>query len=373
MKILLTFFCFLFVTFSATAQNNSDYAEIDRIALNIPESQCNSTGDIAKYVDTHFKTDTKKVRAIYVWVISHLNYSKDSLHRIILNENKDELVSITMRRRKGVCENFAVVFNDICRKSNLRSFVVDGYTMQAGSVNKSSHAWCAVFIDNNWALYDPTWDASSVKGFSDLADTHYFQVSPAFFIQTHMPFDPMFQLLDYPFTYKEFNAGYTQSRNNKNYFNYVDSINRYELLDPFSAYSSAASRIKNNGPLNDMINTKLSQLKMEIEIINQDKDSVFYNGAIADYNAAVSIFNNFLNYRNNQFKPVKTGENLESMFNNITKLVASARIKLVEVNNSKATLTLNTGDIQFALDNLSAHVKEQRTFLKNYLATAKQN
>lgn len=373
MKMLLTFFFFLFTISSATAQNNNDYTEADRIALNIPQSQSNSTDEIAMYIDNHFKTDAKKVRAIYVWVISHLNYSKDSLHRVILNESKAELVSTTMRRRKGVCEDFAAVFNDICKKSKLISFVVEGYTRQSGSLDRNSHAWCAVFIDNKWALYDPTWDAVSVRGFSIPVDTYYFQASPSSFIQTHMPFDPMFQLLDYPVTYKEFNAGYTQSGNNKNYFNYADTIKAYELLNPFDAYSSAAARIKNNGPLNDMINTKLSQLKMEIEIINQDKDSVLYNSAIVDYNAAISIFNNFINYRNNQFKPAKTNDDLESIFNNINKLVASARTKLIEVNNSKATLTLNTGDIEFALNNLSTHIKEQRAFMKNYQAMAKQN
>jgi len=373
MKALLTFFCLFFTLFSATAQSSNEYNETDRVGINIPESQSNSTADIAAYVDSHFNTDAKKVRAIYIWVISHLNYSKANLHRIILNEDKDELVTVTMKRRKGVCENFAAVFNDICRKSNLKSFVVDGYTKQAGSVDRSSHAWCAVFINNQWSLYDPTWDAAYVKNFSYPINTYYFQASPSLFIQTHMPFDPMFQLLDHPITYKEFNAGYTESLSNKSYFSYVDSIKAYELLNPFNSYSSAIKRIKNNGPLNTMTETKVSQLKMEIEIINQDKDSVMYNGAVNDYNAAIAMFNNFLNYRNNQFKPAKTNTELESIFTNIYKLIASSRFKLTAVNNSEAIHTLDTGDIKFALDNLSKHVREQQIFLKNYLVSAKGN
>lgn len=366
MKTLVIFLCILCLAFSAYTQGN-DYQETDRMALNIPSSSTNSTADIAAYINDHFDTDDKKVRAIYIWVISHIKYSTDSMHRVILNEDREQLVTFALRRRKGVCENFAAIFDDICKKCGIRSFAVEGYTKQNSSVDRISHAWDIVFIDNKWSLYDPTWDAGQ-PGFQPV-NINYFKVSPSVFIQTHMPFDPMFQLLDYPLTYKEFNNGFVKQKSNTSYFNYADSLKEYEKEELLKRYTSAFLRIQNNGMPNNMIGAKLSQLRLEIELIYQVKDSVLYNDAIADYNYATNKFNNFIAYRNNQFKPGKTDAEVQSIFDDVEKRITAARSKLKEVNESKATLTLDTGDVEYALNTLSNHVKEQKAFLKNYNAT----
>lgn len=72
MKTLVIFLCILCLAFSAYAQDGNDYAETERIALNIPSSSTKSTADIAAYINDHFDTDDKKIRAIYIWVISHI-------------------------------------------------------------------------------------------------------------------------------------------------------------------------------------------------------------------------------------------------------------------------------------------------------------
>jgi hypothetical protein len=372
MKTAFVFACFVFAGFLAFGQETGNYAETDRIALNIPDAQAHSTEDIAAYINKNFDTDDKKVRAAYIWVIFHIQYSKDSLHRVILDADKDQLVTVTMRRRKGVCEDFSSVFNDICRKVNLRSFVIQGYSKQSGSVDNSSHAWCTVFINNKWMLYDPTWDEAFVNNFSLPVSTRYYQVAPQVFIENHMPFDPMFQLSYHPVTYKEFNNGNINFDNGKAYFNYVDSINALQRLDPLTAYTNALLRIERNGTPDPLISTRLKQLKMEIEIINQDKDSAMYNGAIADYNSGIKVLNNFLAYRNNQFKPAKTNAEVDLIFNDINKYISSAHAKLNVLNNSQAVLMLNTGDVEAALDKLSARVKEEQIFLKNYIGAAKE-
>ena len=371
MKTLFIFLSVVCLTFRAYSQDINEYRETDRIALNIPDANINSTSDVADYINNHFATDGKKIRAIYIWVISHIKYSTDSIHRVILNEDHEQLITFAFRRRKGVCENFAAIFSDICKKCGLTSFEVQGYTRQNGSADKTSHAWCTAFIDNKWSLYDPTWDAGQ-SSFYPPVNTIYFMVSPSVFIQSHMPFDPMFQLLNSPLTYKEFNSG-NINKGNSGYFNYDDSLSAYEKMDPLDKYLSASERIKTNGISNSMINTRLSQLRLEIEIIYQVKDSVLYNSAIADYNSATNNFNNFLTYRNNQFKPEKTDAEIQSIFDNVGKRIAAARSKLKEVNQSKATLTLDTGDIEYAINNLETHLNEQKTFLKNYAGASKGN
>lgn len=373
MKAFIITACLASFIFTGNSQINN-YGLIDRIALAIPASQTNTTADIAAYIKKHFDTDSKKVRAAYTWVASNISYSSDSIHPVIFEEDRDERIAITLRRRNGVCENYATLFNDICLKSGLRSLMIEGYTRQNGSIDKSPHAWCAVFIDNDWYLYDPTWDESRAKRilFMDNVNYEYFQVSPEVFIQSHMPFDPMFQVLNYPVTYNEFYNSNTQVNRNKPYFNYADSIAVYEKSNYLDKYLAAASRIEKNGTSSMVIN-KQKQLKMDIEIIRQDKDAALYNAAVADYNDALAILNAFINYRNNQFIPAKADEEIQAGFGDIEKKITAARLKLNEVNLSKAVLTLNTAPLEKVIDDLTKKVKDQQAFLKEYLSTAKEN
>jgi hypothetical protein len=372
MKVGIILFGLILNAITINAQLN-EYHDIDRLALNIPDNQTYTTADIANYIKNNFNTDSKKVRAIYAWVTNNIKYSKDSLHLAILSEENEQKINAALKRRKGVCENYATIFNDICKKSGLKSFVIKGYTKQNGFVDKSPHAWCTVLINNRWLLYDPTWDAGFGENgsFISQAKNNYFEVSPVIFIESHIPFDPMFQLLEYPITYNEFYNGNTQINTRKPYFNYADSIAAYEKMNSLSQYTSAALRIEKNGTPGKMVTNRLNQLKMEIEIINQDRDTALYNAAVADYNDALSVFNSFLTYRNNQFTPAKTDYEIQSIFDDIERRIVASIIKIKEVNQSKATLTLNTSALEKKLNDLATNAKEQQLFLKNYLSTAK--
>ncbi len=374
MKVMVIISWFLFCAFKGRTQSLSEYSQIDRVALNIPSSQTNSTADIASYINAHFDTDSKKVRAAYTWVANNIKYDAAHLHRVILNEDREERVTWALERKKGVCENFAAILTDICIKCGLRSYAIEGYTRYSGSVDKSGHAWSAVFLDNDWYLYDPTWDAGFQENgrFIGQPGTSYFQVPPSEFIQSHMPFDPMFQFLDRPLTYQEFSRGVSKSNSTTAYFNYKDSIDADEKLIPLSRYEAAAKRIEENGIPTQTVSTRLKQLRMEKEIIYQDKDADLYNSAVEDYKEAIGSFKTFLRYRNNQFLPARPMAETEGMLDAILKQIVGANTKLKEVNQSKATLALNTGDVEKVLSDLEAQVKEQQVFLKNYLGTTKE-
>ncbi|MEO6456308.1 MAG: transglutaminase domain-containing protein [Ginsengibacter sp.] len=369
MKFFVILFFLVGNIVSGNTQSISDYYYTDKTALSISAAQTNTTADIADFIKANFDTDSKKVRAIYTWVAANIIYTSDSIHPLIFEEDREQRIATALKRRKGVCENYAAIFNDICLRSGLRSLIIEGYTKQNGSMDKSPHAWCTVFIDGKWHLYDPTWDEERAhRGlFTGNIIYEYFQVSPELFIQSHMPFDPMFQLLNYPVTYKEFYNGNTQINHSIPYFNYADSISVFENINYLDKYLSAAQRIEKNGVPSPMISNKLKQLKMDIEIIYEDRDTALYNSAIADYNTALSIFNTYINYRNNQFIPTKTDVEVQSLFQDVEKRIASGKFKLDEVNHSKAGLTLNTASLEKVFDDLSAHVKEQQIFLRDYL------
>lgn len=368
MKQLLYLFLLLFQFCFATAQDYQ-YTQTDETGLGAPDSKSTTTKDVAAYINKYCKSDEQKVRAIYVWIISHITYSTDSGQFVVTDEDREKLVAAGMRRRKGLCENFAAIFDDICKKAGLHSFAIEGYTQHKNGDDNTSHAWNAAMINNEWFLFDPTWDAVQ-PGLSSPVKTSYFMRSPAEFIQNHMPFDPMLQFLDHPVTFKDFNNGAIEAKNKDTYFNYKDSIDKYKQDDPYHQYLGAYNRILQNGTPNEMTKTKLSQLRLELEIIYQDKDSVLYNTAVNGYNTAVKLFNDFVAYRNNQFKPAKTNGEVQTMFTDIKNYLSHAINLLKEVNASSANLILDTGDMEYAIKKLTDHVAEQEDFYKAYSATS---
>ena len=358
MMFLLLFLC-------SIKLSNAQFNEYRDLVFNIPDSQANSTYGIARYVRSHFDSERNKVRAIYAWVTANIKYDKDSANIINSGINPEARITVALRRRKGVCENFAAIFNDICLKTGLTSFVINGYTKQSGNVDRTGHSWCAVFINKNWYLCDPTWDEGSGM------NSKYFLVEPTEFIESHMPFDPLWQLLNYPISHEQFYSGNIYKKNDIPYFNFSDSVNTYIQMDSLQKFQSTALRIQKHGIYNSRVKDNYNYIKMNIEMINQDKDVELYNSSVADLNDATTTLNKFIAYRNNQFTPEKTDAELQSLLDGLDNKLNSSLKKLDEVDKSPATLTLGTEQVRNRLNVLLEKIKEQKKFLNQYLNTDK--
>ena len=359
-----TLFLLLFLSFGtlSKAQLFEDW-QVDNVMLRIPVHLTYSTTDIADYIKQNFATDRKKLRAVYTWVARNIKYDTDSANNINLGPDPEAKITAALRRRRGVCENYAAIFNDICVKAGLTSFVVDGYTKQNGFIDKTGHSWCAVLADNSWQLCDPTWDEGT-------GNTRWFAVDPSDMIASHMPFDPMWQLLDHPVGHKQFYSGNVYTDKSRPFFNYKDSIAAYIKMDSLQRFRSTAYRIEQSGIYNDLVRNRHEFTKMNIEIIREDKDVDLYNSSVADLNAATTIYNNFVQYRNKQFAPATTDDALVDLLSGIDSKLSSAHKKLNEIDKTEAVFKFSTEEIRNRLNALSVRVKEQKDFLKLYLTTA---
>jgi hypothetical protein len=327
----------------------------------IPSSQTYSTTSIANFVQSNFKTNREKLSAIYAWVTANIRYDKDSMYNINWGTEPNEKVSATLRRRKGVCENFAAIFTDICLKSNIPSFAITGYTRQSGSVKRIGHSWSAVYLDKEWLLCDPTWDAGSGNG------NNYFLVSPDQFIESHMPFDPLWQLLPFPITQQEFSSGHLYAKRETPAWNIGDSVLSFLQLDSLQQLEASLLRMKKAGVDNDMVKIWRSYLDMKIAIVYGDKDMNLYNEAVADLNRATKIFNAFVQYRNNRFLPVKSDAEMNGLLTPIAGILTLANKKLENIGREVENFQYDTGALKIRLAGLRERVKEQQKFLNNYL------
>ena len=364
---------YLTPTFAVKNVGGNEYSVIDNKTLKLPDSLTKTTKDIANYITSNFFTDDERVRAIFIWVAMNIQYDIDNMFALNFHEKKEEKISKSLKTRKGICENYATLFNDICLNSGIKSYVIEGYTKQNGFTDYIPHAWCAAFIDSSWYMFDPTWGSGYISNakFYKKIDNEYFKANPSTFIKTHMPFDFLWQFLYYPVTNQEFYQGNTQQNKTKPFFNYADSIQAFDKQDEMEQLVYSADRIERNGKKNSLIFDRLQNIRLEIEQARQRRTINLYNSAVADLNAGINIYNDFIQYRNKQFLPMKTDPEIQGMIDSADKIFKEAKIKLSELTNTDENTDRMLNQLTKSIDDAAIQVKEQQDWLKIYLKKGK--
>lgn len=375
MKLIKFTFFFILTTQTIFAQKTTvnEFSATDKKALQLPDSLAKTTDLIANYITSNFSSDKDKARAIFIWVASNIQYDIDNMYALNFYEKKEEKITKPLKTRKGICENYAVLFTDICIKSGLKSFVIEGYTKQNGFAAYIPHAWSAALIDSAWFLFDPTWGSGYVNGgkFFKKINDDYFKVHPIRLIKSHIPFDYLWQFLNYPITNQEFYEGKTEQNKTKPYFNFKDSIQVYEKQSDIDQLISSAYRVEKNGVKNSLVFDRLQHLKLKIENDRQNKTVNLYNAAVADYNDAINDLNEFINYRNNQFTPKKTDSEIQSMIDVSDNKLKEAKNKLGEISSTDDNTANMIRQLTKSIGDVSNQMKEQQDWLKLYFSKSK--
>ena len=157
--LILSFF-FSLLSFG---QANVGFALVDAKMTVIPANAANSTEAVAKYINANFKTENDKIRAVFYWTASNISYDVENMFAVNSKETPQDRITKTLKTKKGICGDYATVFNEIANLVGVKSVVVEGYTKQDGKVATLAHAWCAAKIENKWYLFDPTWGSGYVN------------------------------------------------------------------------------------------------------------------------------------------------------------------------------------------------------------------
>ncbi len=371
-KFILLFFLATQAVFAQKTTVN-EYAAIDKKALQLPDSLTTSTDQIASYINSNFSTAKDKSRAIFIWVASNIQYDIDNMFAINFYEKKEDKIAKPLRTRKGICENYASLFTDICIKSGIKSFVIEGYTKQNGFTDYIPHAWSAALIDSSWFLFDPTWGSGYVNGgkFFKKINNDYYKVNPETLIKSHMPFDYLWQFLNYPVSNQQFYEGKTQQNKANPFFNFNDTIRVFEKQNHVDQLISSAYRVEKNGVKNSLVFDRLQHLKLEIENDRQTKTVNLYNSAVVDYNDGINGFNDFINYRNKQFTPKKTDSEIQNIIDVADSKLKEARKKILQISNPDANTVNLVRQLTKSIDDAVTHVEEQKDWLKVYFTKGK--
>lgn len=375
MKLIKFTLLFILITQTVFAQKPiaNEFSAIDKKALELPDSLTKNIDLIANYITSNFATDKDKSRAIFIWVASNIEYDIENMFAINFYEKKEEKITKPLRTRKGICENYALLFTDICIKSGIKSFVIEGYTKQNGFTDYIPHAWNAALIDSSWVFFDPTWGSGYINGgkFVKKINNEYYNAHPTTLIKSHIPFDYLWQFVNYPITNQEFYEGKIQQDKTKQFFNFNDTLQVYEKQSHIDQLISTAYRVEKNGVRNSLIFDRLQHLKLEIENDRQNKIVNLYNSAVVEYNDAINGLNEFINYRNQKFMPSKTDPEIQNMIDVVDNKIKEVKNKLSQISNTDANTANMIKQLTKSTDEVSKQLNEQQDWLTLYFSKSK--
>jgi hypothetical protein len=372
MKNIFLVFTLLFCVLSF-GQTNVGYAAIDKKIALIPQKATSSTEEIANYINANFKTENDKIRAAFYWTASNISYDVKNMFAVNFEETPQDRIAKTLKTRKGICGDYAAIFNEIAAFVGVKSVVISGYTKQNGKIDNLSHAWCAAKIDNKWYIFDPTWGSGSLinGNFVKKINEYYFKTEPSKIISSHIPFDYMWQFLNYPVTNTEFYEGKTQINKAKKYFDFEKEIAKQSSLSEIDQLFESAERIEKNGLKNSMIVEYYKNKKEHSTFLRQKANIEKLNGIVNEMNEAVVLLNDFIYYRNNKFKPTFPDDE-------ITNMIQKPREKLIKCQNDIYTVgstgtenKSNLSSIKKSIESNLALAEEHASFVKNYMSKSK--
>ncbi|WP_264565647.1 transglutaminase domain-containing protein [Flavobacterium sp. N3904] len=364
---------FVMFTVASFGQTKELYALIDTKMDKIPKELSTSTTGIAQYINANFKSENDKARAAFYWTASNIRYDIENIESIDYKEISQDKIKNTVLTKKGVCIHYAEVFNDIAQKTGVKSCLVYGYTKQNGKVSVLAHAWCAAKIDGTWWLFDPTWGAGYVdkkKFFKKINNLHY-KATPNQYIATHMPFDYMWQFLNYPITNQEFIDGNTKGDKSKPNFDFETQIEEYERLSDLDKARTSLIRMEKNGVKNNLIREMILSKRSEVDAVQNNEAMDKFQAISDDYNQAVVLFNDFIYYRNNRFKPILPDVEIKAMIETPKAKILDCQNRIYKIGAYNDNNIANVKSLKNALIDILKQIEVQEKFVNDYLSKSK--
>ena len=343
-----------------------DFKKIEEHVDKTPVSKTHDVKLLSDYLTHKFKRQDEKFAAIYFWIAKNIDYDVKNRYSNPVYKDIKEIIAEVMKSKKGVCQHYSELFHELSRLAGLTSFVVNGYGKEFGKVMNLAHAWNVVRVDGNYYLIDATWGAGHInpqgKYVRDFS-LEYFMVKPKDFINDHISFDPMWQLLERPLFYEEFENGINYQRSRPK-FHYADTIAHYSKQAKIQQVKSTIRRIEQNGKANALVKFELDFQKETLRILEYNKEVENFNKANLHYNTAVTQLNEFY-----ELKRKKIHDNSISL-KQLNDKLSEIETNLFKAKNLyKSTNAVNnalSGNLKKAQANVLKFekiVKQQKTWL----------
>jgi hypothetical protein len=275
-------------------------SEISQHVHQIPDEVTHSVSALSTALTSGLTNDEAKAYAIYSWVAHNLTYDRLAVKNVTTYASMDEVTTEALAKRMGVCSHYAQLFNALANEADIPSLVVTGYVKSETEIYKIPHAWNALKLDGDWYLFDPTWGSGYVDGNTDVYRNEfsekYFKIPPSEIIKTHMPFDPLLQMLNYPISNSDFMSG--SSSSDSNYVAYIVEVERYRMLPEEHQLAEAMARMEKQGFANEMAQAHYSSLRYQHNVHLANQQVLLHNRAVYKLNDVIGDYNKYVDFAN---------------------------------------------------------------------------
>lgn len=217
-----------------------DFSAIDSRALRSPRALSTDLPALMAYLVADTNSELEKVRAIYVWITTHIDYDWKAAEQ---DKRINHFISDILERKVAVCFGYAQLFEKMCSLAGIQCALVNGYAkgtaVSEGVPEEPNHSWNAVRIDGRWYLLDATWGSSlrnKANNFVQIVNDDYFLVMPQKLVLTHLPGNPLWQLLANPVPMAVFQKTDTAVREHLSIpdstYAYRDSLAMFQRFPP---------------------------------------------------------------------------------------------------------------------------------------------
>lgn len=293
------FLCTLLLFINATGLIADDNL-LDFRKLRIPDS-LNSVEQITKHLIEDVNTEKGRAKYIFSWVTKNIKYDPRFVYGADNVVSESDIVKKVLRRRKGVCQHYAILLKAMFTEADIESHVILGLARRHdGPLLETIHAWNAAKIDGEYLLLDPTFASGYVceNHFYSKYMKGYFLIEPKYFIETHIPFDPLFQFLDNPLSHHDFSNGDYDNLSEKGNWNCADTLIAEVKLAEYEKVERSNRRIMTSGGAN--IRTAL-YLEESIKLVSKLK----YSHVVRDLTDQIKIYRQVLLAKKKNYEGIK--------------------------------------------------------------------
>ena len=157
------------------------YLAVDRHAQNAPKVSSEiKLKQVVKYLTGPFSDDENKARAIYAWIVYHIDYDTYKFNVFLDNQKRGRSnavpeVDSILKTHAGICEDIAPLFVKMAQYAGLEAVTITGIAANNMAITRRTadefaHVWAAVKINGDWEYVDPTWAIGSNQIFSNITN-----------------------------------------------------------------------------------------------------------------------------------------------------------------------------------------------------------
>ncbi|GJM31437.1 MAG: hypothetical protein DHS20C18_04380 [Saprospiraceae bacterium] len=211
MKPIFSLWLFLLLGISQPIFSQTDWTKYDAIVT----AKSTDPKELSGLITSNYTSPQEKVEAIYYWITHNIAYDFRLLAKHMKEDNnkpvkytaeglqamKDDEIAYALKRKKGVCQNYALTFQALCKHANIECEYIGGWSKSSPERSSSmgnKHAWNAVNWGDGWKLVDPTWGSGYGNNgkFQFSFHTGFFDTDQEVFVLNHFPREAKWQLLD---------------------------------------------------------------------------------------------------------------------------------------------------------------------------------